>query len=120
MQESIYVIGIRPGSTSNVKPEGLHLRWFFPPELGFPPGGFEIFRREHEPVAGKLTKLAPLPDDTIVESGLEVQNLRFTLPPATLLTYEHIQASNQSIPRGFRLHTQNNRILTIEFLEPAT
>ena len=117
---NILVVGIRPGSTSNVKPEGLHLRWFFPPELGFPPGGFEIYRREPQPAAGALTKLRPLPDNTILESGLEVENLRFVLPSDTLLTYEHIQTASRSVPYGFRLHTQNNRILTIEFIEPVT
>jgi len=28
---------------------GVHLRWNFDPELGFPPLGFDVFRRPHRP-----------------------------------------------------------------------
>jgi hypothetical protein len=48
--QNIKVIGMRPKGTSNVKPEGLHLRWSFPEQLGFPPGGFEIYRRDFKKV----------------------------------------------------------------------
>ena len=41
------VTGIRPGNGS-IRPDGNHLRWSFPAGLGFPGGGFEIFRREAE------------------------------------------------------------------------
>ena len=41
------VTGIRPGNGS-IRPDGNHLRWLFPAGLGFPGGGFEIFRREAE------------------------------------------------------------------------
>ena len=42
--DRLAVLGIRPVEWS-VRPAGLHLRWTFPPRLGFPPGGFEVYRR---------------------------------------------------------------------------
>lgn len=29
--------------------DGIHLRWMFRPELGYPLGGFDLYRRSHEP-----------------------------------------------------------------------
>ena len=44
MAERIAVMGIRPRPGS-VRPDGHHLRWMFPPRLGFPPKGFLVYRR---------------------------------------------------------------------------
>jgi hypothetical protein len=44
MAAGITVMGIRPRPGS-VGPSGHHLRWMFPPALGFPPKGFLVYRR---------------------------------------------------------------------------
>jgi len=42
--DHLTVLGIRPVEWS-LRPAGLHLRWMFPVRHGFPPGGFQLFRR---------------------------------------------------------------------------
>jgi len=44
MVDRITLTGIRPYSNS-IGPSGNHLRWTFPEHLGFPPGGFQVYRR---------------------------------------------------------------------------
>ena len=43
----ITVLGARPNRA--IGPPGLHIRWMFPPALGFPGDGFEVFRRPADP-----------------------------------------------------------------------
>ena len=41
--ERVGLTGIRPAAGS-IRPDGIHLRWMFPPHRGFPKGGFAIYR----------------------------------------------------------------------------
>jgi hypothetical protein len=65
--DRLTVLGIRPVEWS-VRPAGLHLRWAFPVSLGFPPGGFQVFRRpakRGDPPCVDLT----MPKDQVLPSG---------------------------------------------------
>ena len=61
------LIGIQGGVASGSEPtfdgqamsKGTHLRWGFAPELGFPPGGFQLCRRR----AGHSEKRIPVPSE---------------------------------------------------------
>src|SRR5215211_224401 len=68
------VRGDAPLETGQPTPlvDGVHLRWSFPPERGFPPYGFFLFRRSHregspEPLSNVTTGLdpGPLPDNRL-------------------------------------------------------
>jgi len=41
--------GGQPLADETTLDTGIHLRWHFNPEVGFPPGGFNVYRREHQP-----------------------------------------------------------------------
>ena len=61
--EQIKVIGLRPSSRSNVKPKGIHLRWTFPKQLGFPSGvsGFPSqWRRLGDPIKTLSLPTSPI------------------------------------------------------------
>ena len=58
--------GGEPTFDGQAMPPGVHLRWSFAPELGFPPGGFWLYRR-----------VAP-PNETVVTPPRDL------LPPATV------------------------------------
>jgi hypothetical protein len=73
------VVGIRPASGS-IGPDGIHLRWAFSAELGFPSGPFRLFRREAlaKPiVTWKLDQVAP---NTPVGDGAVLDGIRLRFP----------------------------------------
>ena len=43
--QALSLIAIHPRSDS-IGPPGIHLRWHFAPQLGFPPAGFQLYRRK--------------------------------------------------------------------------
>lgn len=44
---------------------GIHLRWSFDPRLGFPPGGFKLYRRESDPARRRFFDFNRLPLKTL-------------------------------------------------------
>lgn len=97
-EEKIGVIGIRIQDGS-VGPEGNHLRWSFPPALGFPRDGFEIYRR----VGG-----------TKPQDGLPFTSLPLNTPLAADLRINGVALTAK--PSGRQLRCQSvgvNRVLTI-------
>ena len=81
--ELLGVLGICPKADS-ILPAGIHLRWSFPREMGFPGKGFTIFRRrsglkpKYRGVSfGALRLNEPVP------SNLTIDGVRFVLSPPT-------------------------------------
>lgn len=73
------VVGIRPGPGS-IEPAGIHLRWAFASELGFPAGAFSLYRRDAK---AKTLDTAPLDRVTLntpVSAGADLNGVRFAFP----------------------------------------
>jgi hypothetical protein len=78
----ITLIGIRPAESS-IGPAGIHLRWSFPAEFGFPAKGFAVYRR---PSGGfksvhclNLTK-EKVPTNSVIAPGATLEGVSFHYP----------------------------------------
>jgi hypothetical protein len=81
--DRLAVLGIRPVEWS-VRPAGLHLRWTFPPRLGFPPGGFQVYRRpakRSDPPCIELT----FEKDRVLPSGTTIQGVTLHVHESVIL-----------------------------------
>ena len=68
---SMMALGTNGGhqlADGSLMPAGVHLRWDFDGELGFPTGGFDVFRREHIPGTEWCAGFYPL-DGRIILRG---------------------------------------------------
>jgi hypothetical protein len=79
-EEKIGLIGITT-LDGPVRPNGNHLRWTFPPALGFPPNGFQIFRRDSKKPSGKSLSFSELPLDVPLPDDLQIDNIQFLTHP---------------------------------------
>ena len=98
MAERIAVMGIRPRPGS-IGPDGHHLRWMFPPRLGFPPKGFLVYRRPS--IAFKPEGCLELTDvSTTLPSGGQVDDVHFYYPGPTLIGRDGTALSVPVVPNG--------------------
>jgi hypothetical protein len=73
------LVGIRP-QPSSIGPPGIHLRWTFTPELGFPREGFKLFRRPAGAKVLVFAKITPVPTGSIVPAGTVLDGIRIEFP----------------------------------------
>ena len=109
----ITVAGIRPKKRS-VTPHGHHLRWMFAPEVGFPAGGFQVFRRAAsslEQPTGKLN-LAELSPNQTLRSGQRIGDVGFYFPASVTLTAKDTG--------GVEVNNGSGATLELRFREPVT
>lgn len=80
MTQRITLTGTRPRSGS-IGPPGLHLRWAFAPHLGFPAGGFLVYRRASDSFKpDHCLDLSQVPAKTSLPSGSDVEGVHFYCP----------------------------------------
>jgi hypothetical protein len=82
--DRIVVVGIQPRADS-IGPEGLHLRWMFSPHLGFPPKGFEIYRRVSEDWKFPCQDFSKVGRGQTFQSGTSLGKLTFYFDEGTTL-----------------------------------
>ncbi len=81
--DAIAVVGISP-RVDSIGPAGLHLRWSFPSQRGFPPGGFNIYRRPEKTFKpNQKVPFATFPTDQPLPPERTVGIVRFVLHPNT-------------------------------------
>jgi hypothetical protein len=107
--ERITVTGIVPTGDS-IRPEGHHLRWAFPAQLGFPAKGFSIYRR----LSGgfkldRCLSFSKIPVGQIVASGSSPEGVSFHYPGPT-----QIQGNGQNLS----VHLPRPNLLELRFPEP--
>ena len=73
------VVGIRPGPGS-IEPAGIHLRWAFASELGFPTGAFSLYRRDAKAKTLDTATLDRVPLNSPVAAGADLNGVRFAFP----------------------------------------
>ena len=106
------------GDNTRAHPDdrGNHLRWAFDPTLGFPPGGFDLYRREHvEPrpsCFGVARSLSPRQD-----LGSEVVLGGFRLEAATSIRTDDLIGSPGSPHGQAEIDLRRHEELTLRPLE---
>ena len=116
IESYVKVIGIRPHSNSNVKPAGLHLRWSFPKQLGFPLK-FQVYRRHSEKFE-KAKSVNLKAQGNVIRPGTVIGECQFLLPESITLQ-DNDRPGNFS---GFLINPptarSNNASITLVFANP--
>jgi hypothetical protein len=107
-------IGIRP-SGDLIGPPGLHLRWSFPSDLGFPEKGFRVFRRESESSKPDSFSFNAVERDEVVPSGWSSHGFSLFFSPRVSLT----GSGSASLLVSLGGPPPRSESLSIEFDEPV-
>jgi hypothetical protein len=59
-----------------IRPHGLHLRWMFPAELGFPPDGFRVYRRPAKRTQLQCADFRKIRKDVPLRTGSAVSGVK--------------------------------------------
>ena len=109
--DRITVLGVRPAEAS-IGPPGLHLRWMFPPPLGFPGKGFEVFRRPSEPSwKVQFTDFDYLPVGQALKPGSSAGGMTFQFHPSARLI--------RTLSGSLRVLQPGPGLLRVTFREPV-
>ncbi|WP_426120745.1 hypothetical protein [Kocuria sp. LHG3120] len=73
------LVGIRP-EPGSIGPAGIHLRWAFTVELGFPVGPFRLYRRNSQSKPIVTAMLDRIPPDTPLPDGAVLDGIHFAFP----------------------------------------
>ena len=109
----IGVVGI---STLNaaIGPDGNHLRWTFPRELGFSPKGFRVFRRETKKLSDAPLNFSALPLNVDLPDNLTIENVHFSTHPAGC----HLRCRQSTQERTLHVRPSAGGQIDLRFFEP--
>ena len=114
MADQIGVVGI---STLNaaIRPNGNHLRWTFPRQLGFPPKGFRVFRRETKKLSEAPLKFSELPLNVDLPENVTIDSVQFSARPAG----RHLRCRESTQERVLHVRPSAGAQVELRFLEPV-
>lgn len=112
-RDTIGVIGI---STLGgpVRPDGNHLRWSFPARLGFPPKGFQVFRRPSQKPSDKSISFSGLLLNVDLPPDLRIDGVQFLTHPGG----RRLRCRQSNQQRSLYITPANLAQLELRFPEP--